>query len=312
MAYSADADTVVWSSSSNGVLRSQFQSTFSGVASLPSMAVIASDKRNNAYFYGGSGATFYVSSDIGVTFSKGGALDSSTSIRDIAAHPTTAGEIWVSTDVGIFKSANFGATFTQVSSALKDTQQIALGLGSGSSWNVYAFGTGSAGNKLYASSDAGATWTDIQGSQGFGSIASCKLAGSANKANQVYVGTNGRGVFYASGAISGGGSATTTSKSTTTSSVSSITSKVSSTVTSTSKIASTTTSTTIKSTSTTLTTSVRTSSASTSKTSSAPSTTSAAVAQHWGQCGGTGWTGPTLCAPGYTCSKQNEYYWQCL
>lgn len=304
MTYSADADTVVWSTSSNGVLRSQYQSTFSAVASLPSGAVIASDKRKNAYFYGGSGATFYVSSDIGVTFNKGGALGSATSILDIAAHPTTAGEVWVSTDVGIFKSTDFGATFAQVSSTLKDAQQIALGLGSGSSWNVYAFGTGSAGNKLYASSDSGATWTDIQGAQGFGSIASCKLAGSANKANQVYVGTNGRGVFYASGTVSGGGTGTTTVKSSTTSKISSTTS--------TSKGASTTTSTTVKSTSTTLTTTVRTSSTSTSKTSSAPSSIATAVAQHYGQCGGIGWTGPTVCASGYTCSKQNDYYSQCL
>lgn len=302
MAYSADADTVVWSTSSNGVLRSQYQGTFSTVASLPSGAVIASDKRKNTYFYGGSGSTFYVSSDTGSTFTKGGALGSATSIRDITVHPTTAGEVWASTDNGIFKSADFGATFTQVSSALKDTQQIALGLGSGSTWNVYAFGTGSAGNKLYASSDSGATWTDIQGGQGFGSIASCKLAGSANKAGQVYVGTNGRGVFYASGTVAGNGGITTSVGSSTTS-------KVSSTATSTSKISttgtSTTTSTTIRNTSTTLTTAK-------TRTSSAPSSTSTAVAQHWGQCGGIGWMGPTTCVSGYTCQKQNDYYSQCL
>ena len=311
MTYSADVDTVVWSTSSNGVLRSQNQGTFSAVASLPSGAVIASDKRKNTYFYGGSGATFYVSSDTGSNFSKGGALGSATSVRDITVHPTTAGEVWVSTDVGIFKSSDFGATFVQAGAGLRDTQQIALGLGSGSTWNVYAFGNGSAGNKLYASSDSGASWTDIQGSQGFGSIASCKLAGSANKANQVYVGTNGRGVFYASGAIAGGddgtSSATSVKPSTTTSKVSTTGVSV------TSKPASTTTSTTIRSTSTTLATTVR-SSASTSKTSTSAgsSPTSTAVAQHWAQCGGIGWTGPTACASGYACQKQNDYYSQCL
>lgn len=36
------------------------------------------------------------------------------------------------------------------------------------------------------------------------------------------------------------------------------------------------------------------------------------VAQHWGQCGGQGWTGPTTCASPYTCQKQNAYYSQCL
>ncbi|KAL0061266.1 hypothetical protein AAF712_011924 [Marasmius tenuissimus] len=32
----------------------------------------------------------------------------------------------------------------------------------------------------------------------------------------------------------------------------------------------------------------------------------------WGQCGGIGWTGPTTCASGSACVKQNEYYSQCV
>ncbi|KAB5540585.1 hypothetical protein GE09DRAFT_969860 [Coniochaeta sp. 2T2.1] len=32
----------------------------------------------------------------------------------------------------------------------------------------------------------------------------------------------------------------------------------------------------------------------------------------WGQCGGNGWTGPTTCASGSYCSKQNDWYSQCL
>ncbi|KAF2837863.1 carbohydrate-binding module family 1 protein [Patellaria atrata CBS 101060] len=34
--------------------------------------------------------------------------------------------------------------------------------------------------------------------------------------------------------------------------------------------------------------------------------------QKWGQCGGSGWTGPTTCAAGTTCTTQNEWYSQCL
>ncbi|KAI1504771.1 hypothetical protein F5X99DRAFT_348813 [Biscogniauxia marginata] len=209
VAYSADADTVLWSTSANGVQRSQYQSSFSAVSSVPSGAVIASDKQNNTVFYAGSATDFYMSTDTGTSFAKAGSLGSATTVRDIAAHPNNAGEVWVSTDIGIFQSTNYGSSFTQVSTALTDTHQIALGLGSGSSWNIYAFGTGSAGAKLYGSADSGASWTDIQGSQGFGAINSCKLAGSGNTAGQVYVGTNGRGVLYASGAISSGATGTT-------------------------------------------------------------------------------------------------------
>ncbi|KAJ0331929.1 hypothetical protein COL922a_011724 [Colletotrichum nupharicola] len=32
----------------------------------------------------------------------------------------------------------------------------------------------------------------------------------------------------------------------------------------------------------------------------------------YGQCGGSGWTGPTTCVAGWTCQKQNEWYSQCL
>ncbi|KAK7702187.1 hypothetical protein SLS64_009765 [Diaporthe eres] len=37
---------------------------------------------------------------------------------------------------------------------------------------------------------------------------------------------------------------------------------------------------------------------------------SGTVAQ-WGQCGGTGWTGATTCASGFTCKVLNSYYSQC-
>ncbi|KAK3355410.1 Alpha/Beta hydrolase protein [Neurospora tetraspora] len=56
---------------------------------------------------------------------------------------------------------------------------------------------------------------------------------------------------------------------------------------------------------------------STKKTSTAPATTSSAsngecTSQHWGQCGGNGWTGCTVCASPYTCQKSNDWYSQCL
>jgi xyloglucan-specific exo-beta-1,4-glucanase len=189
VAISAGADTVLWSTASQGVLRSQYTNAFTSVSSLPALSVIASDKRNESYFYAGSGATFYVSSNTGSTFAKGGSLSGAAQVNYIAVHPTTAGQVYVSTDVGIFESTDFGTTFKQITSTITKVQQIALGVGSGSTWNLYAFGTGPSGNKLYGSADNGASWTDIQGSQGFGSISSGKLAGSGNVAGLVYVGT---------------------------------------------------------------------------------------------------------------------------
>ncbi|KAG8855315.1 hypothetical protein FRB96_007113 [Tulasnella sp. 330] len=36
------------------------------------------------------------------------------------------------------------------------------------------------------------------------------------------------------------------------------------------------------------------------------------TAAHWAQCGGIGFTGPTVCASPYTCQAANAYYSQCL
>lgn len=205
VAYSANADTILWSTSGNGVQVSTYSAAFSAVSSLPASAVIASDKQNNTVFYGASGSSFYISTNKGVSFTATGALTGAKAIRSIAAHPKKAGEVWVSTDVGIFKSTTYGSSFTKVSTTITSAWAISLGLGSSGAagqWNVYAFGTGPAGNRLYGSGDAGKTWTDIQGaSQGFGAISGTVLAGSGNTPGQVFVGTNGRGVMYASSTL---------------------------------------------------------------------------------------------------------------
>jgi xyloglucan-specific exo-beta-1,4-glucanase len=284
LAFSADADVIVWSSGNEGVLRSKNQGTFTAVESLPSGAVIAADKRDNTIFYAGSGAAFYRSTDVGATFTKvasalGGDV---TAVKDIAVHPLVSGELWVSTNAGLFRSTDAGETFTHVgASSISSTEHIAFGKGEGEGWNVYAFGVGSAGAKLYATADNGATWVDIQGTQGFGSMGANRLAGSGNVAGQVYVGTNGRGVMYAQVSVPGGGGG---GSPTTSSAAPSPTTMTTSTV-------KTTTSTT---------------------TSSAPATTTSALSQRYQQCGGNGWQGPTQCVTPWKCQKQNDWYSQCL
>merc|ERR1712187_962945 len=39
---------------------------------------------------------------------------------------------------------------------------------------------------------------------------------------------------------------------------------------------------------------------------------SASQVSAWGQCGGLSWDGPTPCAVGHTCARQNDHYSQCV
>ncbi|KAG8990377.1 Esterase/lipase/thioesterase [Tulasnella sp. 427] len=96
-------------------------------------------------------------------------------------------------------------------------------------------------------------------------------------------------------------SSTTTAKSSTT------TTKASTTTTS--KAASSTTTTTTARTSTT-TTKASSTTTTTSKTTTA--TGSSGTAAAYAQCGGSGWTGATVCVSGYTCTYSNTYYSQTI
>ena len=102
VALSADGDTVLWRTSSNGVQVSQYTNSFTSVSSLPSDAQIASDKVNNTIFYGASGSKFYISKDGGKSFSSTSSLGSSSAPAKIVVHPSVSGDVWVSTDKGLF------------------------------------------------------------------------------------------------------------------------------------------------------------------------------------------------------------------
>jgi hypothetical protein len=41
------------------------------------------------------------------------------------------------------------------------------------------------------------------------------------------------------------------------------------------------------------------------------STTARTPVPAWGQCGGIGWTGGTVCVSGYKCTKVNDFFWNC-
>ena len=196
VAYSADASSILWATpAGNYVFVNGVQS---GVTNLPAGSLrIASDKVNAKYFYAADQNSFYVSKDSGKTFAVSVAL-SNNGANAIKVHPTVAGDVWFSTSSGLYHSTDFGVTFTKIAS-VSQSFAIALGKGTGSYPNLYAFLTTatSGGNILAMSADQGATWTQINDAQhGFGAASANCLAASWDVVGEVFVGTNGRGIFY--------------------------------------------------------------------------------------------------------------------
>ncbi|KAG9047162.1 hypothetical protein FS837_002896 [Tulasnella sp. UAMH 9824] len=199
-AISAQGNGVLWVTSTNGTLVSRFTNTFAVVSTLPSSGVqIASDKVNNAVFYAASGNKFYLSKDFAVTFAATSAtLGSSTSAKGITVNVKTTGDVWVSTDVGLFHTVNNGTTFTQISGF---TVAYSVSTGApkttGGYPSVFVFGTYNSNPGLWRSDDQGSTWNRLDdAAHGFGSQEANYVCGDRNSWGRVYVGTNGRGIFY--------------------------------------------------------------------------------------------------------------------
>ncbi|KAF3909634.1 hypothetical protein AA313_de0207094 [Arthrobotrys entomopaga] len=312
IAYSANADTIVWSTGSTGVIRSSNSGSFTSVSSLPATAIVAADRRDNTIFYAVYGNQFYVSKDTGATFSRAATLSGSTSYW-IVPNPGTANDVWVSTDAGLFRSTNAGTSFTAASGV---TWAARFDLGApkttGGYWSIAAIATVDGKKALYRSDDTGATWTQINdASMGFGTAESNYVAVDYAQYGRVFVGGgNGRGVFYG---VPCSGSVTTTKVTTT---ASKTTTRKATTTKSTTPVATTKSTTLVVTTKTTtrvVTTKSTTTSVKVTKTSTKTTTTATGGTQSlYGQCGGIGWTGPTACAPPAACTSSNPYYSQCL
>jgi xyloglucan-specific exo-beta-1,4-glucanase len=293
VALSANGDTVLWRTNGNGVQVSQFTNPFAAVPSLPSTAAIASDKLNNSIFYGAAANSFYLSTDGGKTFTAKASLNSSTAPAKVIVNPKVTGDVWVSTDKGLFHSTNMGTSFTSIP-GITAAWAIALGAPKTATSYPAIFAAANFGVVGYfRSDDMGVNWVQINdAAHGFGSAASNAISGDPRIYGRVYVGTNGRGIFY--GDASGAAPPATATATPT-----------SSTVVSTPPVS------TVKSTTTVSTPASTTKSTTTvTSTSSAPSSTG--VSGAFDQCGGENWLGPTTCVAGYVCTFNNDFYSQCV
>ncbi|KAL5482494.1 hypothetical protein ACEPAI_9088 [Sanghuangporus weigelae] len=201
IALSANGDTLLWTQANgfSGVRVSKNGAAFTTSTGLPSGSTItiASDKLNNTVFYVAAGPNFFFSDNGGVSFRRVNVLGSATSTSQIAASPFTAGEIFVATDHGVWHSTDFGTTFRGLNGPTT-AWSVAVGKPktSGGSVALYTAATVGGINSLFRTDDLGANWAKLPTAEkALSSASNMVLAADPNVYSQIFVGTNGRGIF---------------------------------------------------------------------------------------------------------------------
>jgi hypothetical protein len=119
------------------------------------------------------------------------------------AVPGKPGELWLLTAGHFYRSTDFARSFTAVVSKdplFRDMAFLTFGLGKAAPGAkvpaVYAFGITASFGGLYRSIDGGATWARINDDAHQWGLRYRAITGDPRIFGRVYVGTDGRGIFY--------------------------------------------------------------------------------------------------------------------
>jgi xyloglucan-specific exo-beta-1,4-glucanase len=195
IAVSADGTTFVWAPSDGPVAYTTNNGTsWAASSGAPAQQLVVADRFNAKKFYMVNGSSLYMSADGGATFKvTNSALPGSGTL---SAAPTFEGDLWLATATGLYRSADSGQSFLQISGV-----QVAKSIGFGKAANgatypaLYLFGQISGTLTFYRSLDGGATWVQISDAQHQYGNASL-IIGDPRIFGRVYIGTNGRGIIY--------------------------------------------------------------------------------------------------------------------
>ncbi len=157
---------------------------------------LAADGERSHVFYLCFKGTLYRSTDGGVTW-KVRSKAVPYGVTALVTTPGVADDIWIAAaDRGLWHSNNGGRTWQPVGS-VKAASLFAEGIGAhGRGLALYLYGSLEGGQQgIFISTDLGQTWNEIDAdSQPVGDVPEC-MAGSWSRFGQVFIGTNGRGVF---------------------------------------------------------------------------------------------------------------------
>ena len=185
-------------------------------AGLPSDARAVADKVAPLVWYAVDyrRSKLFVSRDGARTFQQVPATDLPADMADprlrsretppfLVARPGRAGELWLLSRGRFYRSENFGRSFSAVVAedpTFRDMFFVTFGLGKAapgaSAPALYAFGVKPTFGGLYRSIDGGESWARINDDAHQWGLRYRVITGDPRIFGRVYVGTDGRGIFY--------------------------------------------------------------------------------------------------------------------
>ncbi|GLQ87440.1 sialidase family protein [Dyella flagellata] len=214
VAISADGGTIVWApsdvapvaSTDHGTTWTTLTYPSSGVATnLPTAVQVLSDGSNGNLFYAWNQATgtFFSSSDKGVTWyastTSGLPVLASWQSSQAATVTGVQGDIWLATPSGLYRSQSSGWGWSQVDASTV-TAATSIGFGKAAPGTyypaIYLSGTVDGVAGLFRSTDAGASWVQINDAQHQWAGVS-RVIGDPRTFGTVYLSAGGaRGIIY--------------------------------------------------------------------------------------------------------------------
>jgi len=160
---------------------------------------LAADRVDGKRFYLHAGKQFFRSDDGGLTWGKTADMAARGRVY-VEAAPGRTGEVWVSLDrAGLYRSSDGGDSFQKVPS-VRRAHLFGFGIGRSADAPpaVYLFGRigGDKAEYVYRSENMGRSWIRLNDATNPIGDEPNIMRGDRQKFGRVYIGTNGRGIFY--------------------------------------------------------------------------------------------------------------------
>lgn len=159
---------------------------------------LAADKVNGNTFYYYANSKLYRSDNGGASFEIVSTSIPHADWHSLKSAPGIKGELWLSLDnQGLYHSTDAGKTFSPIT-PIKRAYLFSIGKSQNKTPTLYVYGNVSnLGNGIFRSVDQGKTWKRIGNSNKPIGNDPNVMEASRQKFGLVFIGTNGRGIYYA-------------------------------------------------------------------------------------------------------------------